>query len=62
MHVNNVETFWAHVKRSIRGTHKSVSKRHLQEYLDAFVFHYNNRHSDTERFALLLGTLLRASK
>lgn len=62
VHVNNVESFWAHVKRSIRGTHKSVSNRYLQEYLDAFVFHYNNRHNDNDRFAVLLGTLLRAAK
>ena len=57
-HVNNVETWFAHVKRSLRGTFKSVSKAHLQSYLDAFVFHYNNRHSDKERFSSLLGALL----
>lgn len=60
IHVNNIETFWAHIKRSIRGTYKGVSKKHLQSYLDSFAFHYNNRHSDTERFAVLLGALLRA--
>ena len=36
VHVNNVESFWSHVKRSIKGTHKVVQK-HLQEYLDGFV-------------------------
>lgn len=60
VHVNNIETFWSHVKRSIRGTHKSISKEHFQSYLDGFVFHYNNRHSDRRRFSCLLGTLLRA--
>ena len=60
IHVNHVETFWAHVKRSVRGTYKVVSKRHLQSYLNAFVFHYNNRHNDSARFGALLGTLLRA--
>lgn len=58
VHVNNVEQFWSHVKRSIKGTHKKVSKKYLQNYLDGFVFHYNNRHSDKERFQVLLGTLL----
>lgn len=53
-------SLWAHIKRSMRGTYKVVSKKHLQSYLDAFAFHYNNRHSDTERFAVLLGALLRA--
>lgn len=58
VYTNTIEGFWAHVKRSIRGTHKAVSKQHLQSYLDGFVFHYNNRHSDRERFATLLGNVL----
>lgn len=58
VHVNRIESFWAHVKRSIKGTHKVVSKKYLQSYLNGFVFHYNNRHSDSERFASLLGTIL----
>lgn len=60
VHVNNVETFWAHVKRSIRGTHKSVSNRYLQSYLDTFVFHYNHRRNDKQRFMLLLRALVTA--
>lgn len=60
IHINTVETFFAHLKRSIRGTFKSLSKQHLKSYLDAFVFHYNNRHNDKERFEVLLGTLLHA--
>jgi len=59
VHVNHIESFWAHVKRSIKGTHKVVSKKHLQEYLDGFVFHYNNRHNDRERFASLLWMVAR---
>ncbi|MDE1874935.1 MAG: IS1595 family transposase, partial [Patescibacteria group bacterium] len=35
-HVNTIETFFSHLKRSIKGTFKSVSKKHLQSYLDAF--------------------------
>lgn len=62
VHVNNVEVFWGHAKRSIRGTYKAISRDYLQSYLDAFVFHYNNRHSDTERFAALLGTVLRGAR
>lgn len=61
-YINTIEGFWSHVKRSIKGTHKVVSKKHLQEYLDGFVFHYNNRHSDKERFSTLLGTVLLAAK
>lgn len=62
IHINTVETFFAHLKRSIRGTFKSLSRKHLQSYLDAFVFHYNNRHSDKKRFSLLLDRLLQSSK
>jgi transposase len=63
VHVNTVETFWAHVKRSIRGTHKGVSKKWLQTYLDAFVWQYNERrHNDAERFGSLLGALLQPAR
>ena len=58
VHVNRVESFWAHVKRSIKGTHKVVSQQHLPEYLSGFVWHYNNRGNDRERFYALLGALL----
>ncbi len=61
-HINTIETFFAHLKRSIKGTYKSISKQHLQAYLDGFVWHYNNRHNDKERFGALLGTLLHASR
>lgn len=59
IHVNSIETFWAHVKRSIRGTHKVVSKKYLQSYLDGFVFHANSPRMDSERFFSLLGAVLR---
>ena len=50
--------FTTDIKRSITGTHKVVSRKYLQEYLNAFVFHRNNRYSDKERFWLLLGILI----
>lgn len=62
VHVNNMESFWSHIKRSIKGTHKVVSKKYLPFYLDGFVWHYNNRHNDRERFASLFGALLTPSK
>lgn len=58
VHVNNVENFWSHVKTSIRGTHKRVSPKYLQLYLNGFVFHYNNARTDRERFFALLDTVL----
>lgn len=60
VHVNTIEGFWGHLKRSIRGTHKAISKQYFQSYLNGFVFHYNNRRSDKQRFSCLLDTLLHA--
>lgn len=62
VHINTIETFFSHLKRSIKGTYKVISKQHLQSYLDGFVFHYNNRHNDNERFGALLGSVLHASR
>lgn len=62
IHVNSVENFWSHVKRSITGVHKHVSSKHLDGYLNGFVFHANNRHTDSDRFYALLGALLRAAR
>lgn len=61
-HINNVEGFFSHFRRSIKGTHKVISSQHLQGYLDAFAFHYNKRHNDSERFFCLFGALLLSSK
>ncbi len=58
VHINHVENFWSHVKRSIKGTHKMVSRKYLQTYLDAFAFHYNHR-NDRERFGALLSAVVR---
>ncbi len=61
-HVNNVERFWGHVKKCLKGTFKSVSKEQLQSYLDVFVWHYNNRGKDNDRrrFEVLLDAILHA--
>ncbi len=61
VHINGIETLWGHIKRSLAGIQKVVSKKELQAYLDVFAFHYNNRHNDSHRFGVLLGTVLRAS-
>jgi hypothetical protein len=58
VHVNSIESFWSHVKRSTKGTFKNVSREHLQSYLDAFAFHRNNARTDRSRFELLLRLVL----
>lgn len=43
--VNAIEGFWAHLKRSISGTHIHVSGHHLWKYLGEFEYRYNMRHT-----------------
>ncbi len=62
VHINTIESFWGHLKRSMKGTFKSLSREKFQEYLDAFVFHWNNRGNDRDRFSVLLGSLLQFSR
>ena len=40
---NTIEGYWSRLKRSIRGTHCWVSRKHLQLYLDEHSFRYNHR-------------------
>lgn len=53
-HTNTLEGFWSHLKRGIRSTHCSVSRQHLQKYVDEFAFRFNTRHEPAEMFARLL--------
>jgi len=43
VHTNTLEGFWSQFKNSIRGTHKSISRKHMQKYLREFEFHFNFR-------------------
>ncbi|MBJ6366762.1 IS1595 family transposase [Snuella sp. CAU 1569] len=40
---NTIESFWAILKRGIYGICLFTSKKHLQLYVDEFVFRYNTR-------------------
>lgn len=42
-HTNTIEGVWSILKRVIFGIHHSVSKKHLQLYIDSVVFRYNTR-------------------
>lgn len=42
-HCNTLEGFWSLFKRGVNGIYHSVSKKHLQQYIDEFVFRYNTR-------------------
>jgi transposase-like protein/predicted RNA-binding Zn-ribbon protein involved in translation (DUF1610 family) len=56
-HTNNIEGFWSLLKRSIKGTHVHVSKRHLAKYLAEFEFRWNLRADPNAMFPLLLKRL-----
>lgn len=54
---NTVEGFFSQLKRTVRGTHIWVSKKHLQHYVDECVFRYNYRNRAPEMFNIMLSYL-----
>jgi transposase len=52
-HVNNVEGLWSNIKRGIDGVNHAVSPKHLQGYLDSYVFRRNHRNDETPMYASL---------
>ena len=48
IHTNTIEGFWALLKRGIFGQFHSVSRRHLQRYIDEFCYRYNLRDVGTD--------------
>ena len=43
LHTNTIEGFWALLKRGMFGQFHSVSRKHLQKYVDEFCYRYNLR-------------------
>ncbi len=43
IHTNTIEGFWSQLKRGIFGIYHFTSVKHLQNYVDEFVFRYNTR-------------------
>lgn len=48
--VNVVENFWRHLKCSIKGTHISVSGKHLEAYCKEFEYRFNRRMTPSMMF------------
>jgi len=46
IHTNTIEGFWALLKRGMFGQFHSVSRKHLQRYVDEFCYRYNLRKAD----------------
>lgn len=55
-HTNTIEGYWGHLKRSLRGTHVHVSKKHLWKYLCEFSYRYNQRRSHRAMFTGLVAS------
>ena len=52
---NHAETYFSQLKRSLDGTHHSVSREHLDRYLAEFDFRYSTcKDSDAERMAQIV--------
>jgi transposase len=58
-HTNSIEGFWSRLKLSIRGTHVSVSKKHLWKYASEFSYRYNMRKTPELMFDKLISSVSR---
>jgi transposase len=54
VHTNTIEGFWALLKGGLRGVYHGVSAKHLQSYLDEYVYRYNHRDAPGGMFRAML--------
>lgn len=56
-HTNSIENFWSLFKRGVVGSFHKVSEKHLDRYLDEFVYRFNGR-KDDELFSRTIRNLV----
>ncbi len=55
-HVQTIEGFWSQLKRTVSGTHISVSGKHLWKYAKEAEYRFNRRHRGDQMLPELLST------
>ena len=58
IHTNTLEGLWSYPKNAIRGVPRDVSKRHLQKYLDEYIFRMSHRRDEANSGPPMFFTLL----
>lgn len=48
VNTNSIESFWALFKRNYHGTYHTMSKKHLQRYVDEVCFRFNHRNDSMQ--------------
>jgi transposase len=54
VHTNTIDGFWSLLKRGIGGVYHAISEKHLQNYLNEYVFRYNHRKDEQPMFTSFL--------
>ncbi|MCL9807244.1 IS1595 family transposase [Flavobacterium amniphilum] len=58
IHSNSIEGFWGILKRGYNGIYNWWSRKHMQKYVDEFVFRFNSRKMpEYDRFNMFLGRI-----
>ncbi len=58
INTNSIESFWAIIKRGIMGQYHHVSPKYLPNYIEEFVFKFNNRKDDDMFETLMNNSML----